>query len=222
MNGLRKRSGTKRVNLVGQTFGHVTVLEYRGSRANHHKWLVRCACGQVWETWGDTVRVLDSCGRATCPYHGSRTHGHSSVKRSREYHSWDAMKQRCLNPKTSNYHLYGGRAPNPVTIFPAWIASFTAFFAYLGPRPAKHTLDRIDNAGHYEPGNVRWAPTKVQARNTRRNIRVTWRGQTRTLAEWTESLGFTDWTLLNRRNRGWSVERMLTQPETKKCVRKAA
>ena len=92
---------------------------------------------------------------------------------------------------------------------------FQNFLADMGPRSsAKHTLDRIDNDGHYEPGNVRWAPPKVQARNKRTNICLTWQGQTHSLAEWAERLGLAYETLRHRHQYlGWSVEQTLTPPQ---------
>lgn len=80
-----------------------------------------------------------------------------------EYHAWQQAKQRCLNPKDANYARYGGRG---ITMHAGWVHDFPAFLAYIGQKPsAKHQLDRIDNDGNYEPGNVRWATPKQNARN---------------------------------------------------------
>jgi len=77
------------------------------------------------------------------------------------------MKQRCLDPECLIYPNYGGRG---ISIHAPWIISFESFFEHMGPRPSKkHSIDRIDNDGNYEPGNVRWATTKQQRRNTRRS-----------------------------------------------------
>lgn len=91
------------------------------------------------------------------PHHGHTRKGTHSPT----YASWQAMIQRCTNPKNDNWERYGGRG---ITICSDWM-DFRGFLADMGERPPKTTLDRIDNDGNYEPGNVRWAPPKVQAHN---------------------------------------------------------
>lgn len=91
------------------------------------------------------------------------------------YLCWCAMKQRCLNPKATRYECYGGRG---ITIHPDFM-TWEGFYAYMGDRPDGMSIDRIDNDGNYEPGNVRWATPKEQANNTRRTY-VQWRADKNT------------------------------------------
>lgn len=92
-----------------------------------------------------------------------------------------------------------------------WEESYEAFLLDVGPAPSKaHTLDRIDNAKGYEPGNVRWATKSEQERNKGTNRRVTIDGETKTMTEWAEKLGCSLGTLWARWNNGWRGKKLLT------------
>lgn len=95
-----------------------------------------------------------------------------------------------------------------------WRNSFEAFLADMGQRPsAKHTIDRINNNGNYEPGNCRWADIKTQNRNTRVNRVLEFRGESRCLTEWAEMFGLPDATIQYRLDvMGWDVDKALTTP----------
>lgn len=150
---------------------------------------------------------------ATRVRHGRRaaTHGHTMRGGvTPTYSSWLAMRARCNNPRHTYYANYGGRG---ITICDAW-GDFEAFLRDVGERPSlAHSLDRINNDGHYEPGNVRWATAKEQARNrtTRREHSVN--GVAHTLVEWAEITGIPRRVLYERRGRmGWSLERTISTP----------
>ena len=84
------------------------------------------------------------------------------------YQTWYSMLQRCYSPKSINYKNYGDRG---ITVCDEWKGSPEPFFSYLdealGPRPEGFSLDRIDNDGNYEPGNLRWADWSTQMANRR-------------------------------------------------------
>lgn len=97
--------------------------------------------------------------------HLEQRHHNNEVYRKAGYGSYQAMKHRCLNPKNKHYINYGGRG---ITICQRWLDSFRNFMEDMGPKPTpKHTIDRIDSDGNYEPGNCRWATPKEQSKNKR-------------------------------------------------------
>jgi hypothetical protein len=82
-----------------------------------------------------------------------------------EYAAWQNMIQRCTNPKRKNYHNYGGRG---IKVWIGWINSFQNFLNYIGLKPGpEYTLERLNNDGNYEPGNIKWATQLEQAHNKR-------------------------------------------------------
>jgi hypothetical protein len=138
-----------------------------------------------------------------------RTHG---LSRSAIYNIWNAMRQRCENPSNDAYDRYGGRG---IKVCDRWL-KFENFLADMGTRPSGKSLDRVDNDGNYEPGNVEWRGRSQQARNKSNNRRFEFMGKNLCIAEWCEEIGMKDQTLKNRLySYGWSIERALTTPVRK-------
>jgi hypothetical protein len=112
------------------------------------------------------------------------------------------MKQRCCNPKRTQYYLYGARG---ITICQRWLDSFENFLEDMGNKPDNsYTIDRIDVNGNYEPSNCKWSTKIEQGNNRRNNHYITVNGITRTLSEWAEVTGIKRKTIQKRIEKGWS------------------
>jgi hypothetical protein len=156
-------------NIKGQNFGRLTVLEYVGYREDWQVsiWLCRCICGQkrVLHTAALTSGHTQSCGclRAERRDKATTIHGHLRTgKRSPEAICYYNAKARCNNPQNPAYRHYGGRGIKFL------LPPFPEFYRAMGPRPKGMSLDRIDNDGHYELSNIRWASLSAQMKNRRR------------------------------------------------------
>ena len=116
---------------------------------------------------------------------GRTTHRMTGTPEHRAY--WN-MVGRCEDPTVDRFPVYGGRG---ISVCARWRANFADFLADMGLRPSPlHSIDRIDVNGNYEPGNVRWALIRDQARNKRNNVQVTVDGVTMTAADWAAFLEF--------------------------------
>lgn len=83
----------------------------------------------------------------------------------------------------------------------------------LGHRPDNcDSLDRINNNGNYEPGNIRWADMKTQNNNTSRNVVITYKGKTQSVTQWSEELGINAKLTLWRIKTGWTPEEAFFTP----------
>ncbi len=171
-----------------------------------------CDCGKPRELLVEKFGTVLSCGclRADTARARRLKHGHAAGKQSPEYQTWKHMIARCENPAVERYESYGGRG---IKVCERWRASFEAFLEDMGPKPSpKHSIERKESDGNYEPGNCIWATRKQQDNNKTNSARVTAFGQTRTVAEWTELLGFPRTALRNRLRAGWAPEDALTRP----------
>lgn len=188
-------------DITGQRFGKLVVTD-----GVPKKVAVRCDCGVVKEVLKTNIvqgRTL-SCASIECK--GGKTHGATGTK---TYVVYRAMLQRCYNPNNPNYHKYGARGIN---VCRQWRKGYEFFVADMGESPEGLQLERINNGKGYSPKNCRWANPKEQARNTRRNVRLTMNGQTKVLADWAAENGLNRSTVYKRVNRsGWSLKRAVTE-----------
>jgi hypothetical protein len=123
--------------------------------------------------------------------------------RSVEYAAWRNILSRCDNPKDKRYANYGGRG---IQVCERW-KSFENFLSDMGTRPGlNYSIERIDNGGHYEPGNCKWATIAEQSRNKRSTVFMTIDGRTMIAADWARETGTPYRTLLSRIKAGWTDE----------------
>lgn len=154
----------RNLDLTGSTYGRLTVIKAVGKTPREGTiWLCRCSCGNLRETFTHRLRhhITMSCG---CWWRTKKASTHGYAKRS-EYVAWRNARARCHYPSSESYKTHGERG---IRMCDEWRKSFSAFIAHIGPKPSPDlTLDRINNDGNYEPGNVRWATSKEQAANRR-------------------------------------------------------
>lgn len=162
----------KAVDLTGQKFGRLMVLERTENKGIQVCWKCQCDCGNITTTTSYHLRHghTQSCGclqiERTIKAH--KTHG---KLKTRLHGIWTGMKARCYNPNRETYKNYGGRG---ITVCDEWKNSFQAFYDWAmangydpNAKRGECTLDRIDNNGNYEPSNCRWVTMKEQNSNKR-------------------------------------------------------
>lgn len=199
---------------VGARFGRLTVLRLAGrDAASRARWACRCDCGREVVVLADNVNrgLTSSCGCRNREVAATRMkkHGHT---RGPEHRTWLRIRARCSNPAAVSYARYGGRGIRVCARWNDTETGFAAFLADMGPRPSPaHSIERKDNDGPYSPGNCRWATRIEQANNKRSNRRVTFRGETLTVAQWARRVGLSREAVKQRLAAGWSIERTLTE-----------
>lgn len=158
----------KRLDLTGQRFGRLIALEFVGRQSNDSQWLCICDCGSYTKANLGHLKsgATKSCGCLRKEITAETKTKHGALKNKQqppEYKAYIQAMMRCRNPKNARYRRYGERG------IEFRFASFEEFYAVLGDRPTPgHSLDRINNEGHYEAGNVRWA-TRIQQANNKSN-----------------------------------------------------
>lgn len=200
------------IDLTGQKFGRLTVLNFAEIKKRKAHWLCRCDCGNERIVRSANLRNgnTQSCGCLQKEKTGatSRSHGRSKTP---EFTAWLGAKVRCYNPKYYLFRRYGGRG---IKVCDKWLNSFEAFYADMGPKPSpKHSLDRHpDRDGNYEPENCRWATGSEQARNRSDTLMVEVAGVNIPLATLAEMIGISSVTIRARLALGWTVEKALQTP----------
>lgn len=201
------------IDLTGQKFGRLTVI----NRAENvvlpcgqqkTRWLCHCDCGNEIIVISDGLKRghTRSCG---CLNQETRIIANTKhgLRRTRIYKTWESMKARCYNKNDEKYPRYGARG---IIVCDEWRNDFQTFYDWAMSHGYRNDLqiDRIDNNGNYCPENCRWVNRITQANNKSNNQFITYKGETKTIAEWSRERGIKYETLRQRLNRyNWSVEK---------------
>ena len=196
----------------GDKYNKLTAIRFdHKDKWGQQYWLFKCDCGNKKVIKASNVKgnYVKSCGclrKENIIRYGkkSKTHG---MTHTREYKSWQAMKDRCYNKNYPHYKDYGGRG---IKVCNHWRNSFENFYKDMSKRPKNTSLDRIDNNKGYYKKNCHWATTKEQANNRRNNRLLTFNNKTMTIAQWTSKTNLKYAILYTRLKKGWSIEKTLT------------
>lgn len=144
-----------------------------------------CECGNIFYRTKDEILKHDNGACGKCKRVRPELDGHSKTPLYRVYY---AMKQRCYDKNSSEYHNYGGRG---ISVCEEWLNSFSDFNKWClnnGYRKGLQ-LDRIDNNKNYSPDNCKFSTPLENSNNKRTCVYVTHNDQTHTINEWSRILG---------------------------------
>ena len=202
------------IDITGEKYGRLTVL----SKSNPYigpsgkpltMWECLCDCGTKTIVQAGKIRSghTQSCGclfrekTLLAKTHGLRMRG----EKTKAYRAWAGLRSRCNDKNNHKYHLYGGRG---IKVCERW-DHYNLFLDDMGEPPSvRHSIDRIDSNGNYEPGNCRWATPLQQANNLRTTRFYEHGGETASLSEWAEKLGVTRDAIKLRLRRGQTFEQV--------------
>ena len=206
-------------SLQGEQFGRWKVLHLgaRDKRGNS-MWACQCSCEKgtlaLVNGYSLTSGHSNSCGCYRDEETSKRrtTHGlYLEPAKRFLYMRYHWILRRCNNPNDKNYPWYGGRGISCNFSGPEEFVHYV--MGELGLRGSGDTLDRIDNNGDYEPGNLRWADRTIQARNTRSTRLICFEGEEVPIVTLAERHGIPCSTLKARLDQlGWPIEKALHTP----------
>lgn len=196
-------------DLTGKTFGKLTVIRRAENKEKRTMWECLCECGNISivEAYQLKQGFTKSCG---CLRYESRNSTHG-MSRTRIFTIWSKMIDRCTNENNPAYKWYGERG---IKVFDEWRTDFVSFYNWAKNNGYNEnlTLERIDVNGNYEPQNCKWIPLNEQPLNTRKTKYLTYKGERKTVSEWSKITGIKKNTLLNRINSGYTDEECIDVP----------
>lgn len=177
----------KFLDLTGKSFGNLTVISFHSfGDKGRALWNCKCSCGEMCIKRSYIIQhgISTHCGCIKRQAH-NKSHN-EAFKRTKEYRTWSGLRNRCNNIKCKKFHRYGGRG---IKVCERWEKSYENFLTDMGRAPSpKHSIDRINVDGNYEPSNCKWSTAKEQCNNTSKNRIIVYSGDRKTLAEWCRDL----------------------------------
>lgn len=216
----------KPFDLQGKTFGRWKVLEgfYKGI---YRYYTCECDCGNVKEVRESSIVSGDSrsCGclaKENCSKRNSKHYVNGEpITRHRLYKRWWNMNRRCYQPKSKDFHHYGGRGIEVCDRWRSSLPDYKGFENFVEDMADFFIegleLDRIDNEGNYTPDNCKWSTRQEQVINSRRllgeDTLIQYQGKSFLASQWEIETGIKGKVISDRVNKlGWDVEKALNTP----------
>lgn len=197
-----------RINLVGQEFNKLLVVEFLRMKGSHAIYKCLCDCGNYTEAYGANIKKnhTTSCGCSSIKHKKefavkSITHG---LTKHPLFMSWVGMRNRCYYVKHNRYANYGGKG---IVVCEEWKGNFKSFFEWgIANGWAKGlSIDRIDTNKSYSPDNCRFSTVSEQNKNRTTNIYITYNGVTKVANDWAKITGVRGQTISKRLRKGWDI-----------------
>ena len=202
---LKRQEGSHLEDLTDKKFGKLQPIKYIGKTNKKTRWLCRCDCGNEIIAYATNLKSghAISCGCVVSTMNGLST--------KRIYRIYKGMISRCYNKSDKrNYSKYGERG---IKVCQEWQGENGLFnfidWSYNNGYSDDLSIDRIDPNGNYEPSNCRWADNITQANNKTNNIKLTYKGITKTVPQWSREVGLSVSNIRSRIKLGWTVEQIL-------------
>ena len=206
----------------GKVYNLLTVIEEYFSKPKGNRWWkCICSCGQIClkttSQLNDKSNPNKSCGclRNKSIKKASQIAWTKTTKWKGDYKKqlkWlvKNIKSRCYNPKDKRYKNYGGRG---IAVCEEWLNNTTNFYKWATQNNYKPglSIERIDVNGNYCPENCTFIPFIEQSQNTTRTHYIEWNGIKKNISQWSKYLNVPYSTINHRSQRGWSIEKIMTQ-----------
>ena len=191
----------RKKDYIGYSIGCLTVINEVEKKGTERCFLCKCSiCGGTHIRRLSNIKKQGTCG-----------HKFEQPNYNNIYNAWRSMKKRCYLKSNPNYKYYGARG---IKVCDEWLNpdTFYSWAVHNGYNKGL-SIDRIDVNGNYEPNNCRWVDMKIQQNNRRNNKYITYKGETKTMSEWSKLLNLDYKLLKSRLINGWSFDKAISTPK---------